>query len=218
MPYFHIRCFVPIFITLCYLFGTLKEPIGGISVLHDIQRSSACHLAIHFPTKTMTPSVNLKQNINFSVSLFSLMTLCTWSTWLYCLLLTFSGDIHPNPGPSISNTSPSSTSLSAISHELSSILQVSNNLSLVHYNIQSLLPKIDLLATELSSFDILTFSETWLSEAVNDDQILLPGFSPPVRQDRTYNSYGGVAAYVKEGISFLRRPDLEINNVESIWL
>ena len=35
---------------------------------------------------------------------------------------------------------------------------------------------------------------------------------------RPHSPYGGVVAYVREGVGFIRRPDLEIDPVESIWL
>ena len=46
--------------------------------------------------------------------------------------------------------------------ELSSAL-FQNYLSLVHYNVQSLLPKIDIIESELTYYDSLCFTETWLS-------------------------------------------------------
>ena len=72
-------------------------------------------------------------------------------TWFSILLLQ-AGDIHPNPGPlstssasSISNTSSTNISVIIFSN-------LSNHLSFVHYNVQSLVPKIDILGTELFEF------------------------------------------------------------------
>ena len=72
-----------------------------------------------------------------------------------------SGDIHPNPGPS-STTSSSSSSDSTTSMTSSIIksLNLNHHLSFVHYNVQSITSKLDVLYTELLDFDLLDFSET----------------------------------------------------------
>ena len=124
-----------------------------------------------------------------------------------------SGDVHPNPGPASSDTSSVTSDDS-----LMQFLNVPNQLSLVHYNVQSLSHKVDCLAAELASFDVLTFSETWLSDSVNTSDILIHGFQEPIRKDRPGDNHGGVIAYVKEQINFVRRQDLELLNVECIWL
>lgn len=54
-----------------------------------------------------------------------------------------------------------------------SSLNTSNNLSFVHYNVQSILPKLEILHAELIEFDILAFTETWLSPTDNPDDLLL---------------------------------------------
>ena len=46
-----------------------------------------------------------------------------------------------------------------------------HNLSFVHYNIQSISSKLDLLHVELVHFDILAFTETWLSASVDTDDL-----------------------------------------------
>ena len=152
-------------------------------------------------------------NIKFTMCCIGAICIMNITMWLCVLLLNTSGDIHPNPGPSISSVSTYDSSI-----DMSSIISSPNSLSLIHYNVQSLLPKLDLLVAELSSFDILTFSETWLSATITNDQLSIPGYCQPIRRDRQHNSYGGVIVYVKEGICCVRRPDLEIHTVESIWL
>ena len=42
---------------------------------------------------------------------------------------------------------------------------------MVHYNIQSLLAKVDKLQMELSHFDVIALSETWLSPDIKGDKI-----------------------------------------------
>ncbi|KAK3085741.1 hypothetical protein FSP39_008065 [Pinctada imbricata] len=114
------------------------------------------------------------------------------------------------PSPSTSTTSTDSTF--TLEHELKS------KLSIINLNVQSLLPKIDLIKAELSDFDVLSFTESWLKPTSDLDDISISGFSPPynyIRQDRTG---GGVSVYVKENIHSKRRDDLEADSCESVWI
>ena len=129
-------------------------------------------------------------------------------------MLSQAGNIHPNPGPaSISSDSMSvSTDISALH---SSVL--SKHLSFIHYNVQSILPKFDILFTELCDFDILAFSETWLNASITDDDISHQLYHKPERKDRA-DGYGGVLLYVKETLQYKRRRDIEPNGIECIWI
>ena len=80
----------------------------------------------------------------------------------------------------------------------------------------SILTKLEILNTELLDFDILAFSETWLSSAVKDEDLLLQLFNSPERKDRVGDRYGGVIIYIKEGIHYIRRKDLEVRGVECV--
>ena len=51
------------------------------------------------------------------------------------------------------------------------------------------------------SVDILGFSETWLSSSKRSSDFLIPGFQPSIRRDRTTSLGGGVAAYIRNGLS-----------------
>ena len=86
--------------------------------------------------------------------------------WLY-LLIVLSGDIEINPGPESVDLS-SSCSSCTIDINLSLFEQ---NFSLVHYDVQSLLAKVDQLQMELSHFDVIALSETWLSTDIKDDKV-----------------------------------------------
>ena len=86
-----------------------------------------------------------------------------------------------------------------------------------HHNIQSLLPKIDLLQYEIQPFDVFIFSETWLNNDINSNELKIINFKDPFRCDRDIRA-GGVAIYVKENIACKRRSDLEINNPECVWI
>ncbi|MEW8092476.1 MAG: hypothetical protein AB2784_22960, partial [Candidatus Thiodiazotropha endolucinida] len=65
---------------------------------------------------------------------------------------------------------------------------------------------------------MLAFTETWLSPAVDQTDLLLESYCEPERKDRPGDSHGGIMIYIKEGIFYKRRKDLEPRNIECIWL
>ena len=121
---------------------------------------------------------NYKLTLQASLLLFS-SSLIT----LLCVLLLQAGDIQPNQGPSTNHSSlhDHSTSSSFLNLDFSNLAK---HLSFMHYNVQSLAPKLDNLAAELIDFDILAFSETWLSENPLTDDLLIESFSRPEWKDR----------------------------------
>ena len=70
-------------------------------------------------------------------------------------------------------------------------------MSFLHYNVQSIFSKLDILHTELFDFDILAFTETWLTPAIDTDDVLLRSYNAPERKDRVKDNHGGVMLYVK---------------------
>ena len=140
------------------------------------------------------------------------------ATWLAVLLLC-SGDVHPNPGPlSTSSASSISSSSSSLSNTLLDALKLNHHLSFVHYNVQSMASKLDILQTELFDFDVLAFTETWLHPGITTDDLLIESFNNPERKDRVNDRHGGVILYVKEAIHYYRRQDLEPRGIECIWI
>ena len=97
-------------------------------------------------------------------------------------------------------------------------LPFNHNVSFVHYNVQSIYTKLELLQAELIEFDILAFSETWLNHSVDTEDLILESYQSPERKDREGDNHGGVNIYVKEGIYYKRRNDLEIQDLEAIWI
>ncbi|MCW4285900.1 MAG: reverse transcriptase domain-containing protein [Candidatus Thiodiazotropha taylori] len=75
-----------------------------------------------------------------------------------------------------------------------------------------------MLSAELTDFDILAFSETWLHPDIHTNDILIPEFKPPERKDRQRDRHGGVMLYVKDTLFYKRRQDLEPLNTECIWI
>ncbi|MCP3900406.1 MAG: RNA-directed DNA polymerase [Desulfobacteraceae bacterium] len=126
------------------------------------------------------------------------------------ILLLCSG-IHPNPGPESKD--------------------VYTDLSLCHVNIRSLksrdrfgfVYKMLHIKKELTTkIDIITVSETWLSNQDNSALYTLKGYQKPFRRDREAINgpigYGGVLAWVSNTVACKRRRDLELENIEAMWL
>ena len=88
----------------------------------------------------------------------------------------------------------------------------------MHYNVQSLLQKIDIIEPELPNFDLVSLTETWLNERVLTQDLAFNNYRLPFRRDPVGDSHGGMVAYVKENIPCKRRHDLELNTIECIWL
>ena len=115
-----------------------------------------------------------------------------------CIGFSIMFHVHPNPGPCRSD------------------------LSICHVNIRSIRnqSKVDHIACALADkFKIITLSETWLHSTCDTSHLLLQNFQQPFRRDRENNSgYGGVLAWVANDIAAKRRPDLEVFDLEAMWL
>lgn len=118
----------------------------------------------HFNCKIVPGST---RNITFTCACITV--LFTANSFLLLLdLLILCGDIHPNPGPA-SVSSLANSSLSS----MASMEMLSKHLCILHLNIQSPLPKIDLIRTESDAYDIMVFSESWLKPDISDNDIQL---------------------------------------------
>ena len=126
------------------------------------------------------------------------------------MLLICSG-IHPNPGP-----------VNVMDHRDISICHV-NIRSLKHIDEFGTRDKLMHIKCELASkFKIITLSKTWLSGSDSSEDYRLPGFQEPFRRDRDPNigavGYGGVLAWISNKIACKRRRDLELPDIEAMWL
>ena len=169
---------------------------------------------VKFPCRRIKMSCTYT-NVLFTHGQKILMSSFCFSIWIMSLIL-LADNIELNPSlESIDSTSsfgdPSDSSITDFS-----IFE--QNFSIVHYNIQSLVGKLDQTQVELSHFDVIALSESWLSDNVNTDEIMFRNYQRPVRKDRVNNSYDGVIIYVKENIPCKRRLDLEIDGPKCIWL
>ena len=141
-----------------------------------------------------TPVSENDNRRNIMETKFPILTFQNYLTLADAIILLCAGDIARNPGPNIH----------------------SRDLSVCHLNVQSLLSKVDLVAIELSKFDVITVSETWLDSTISTSDILIPNYQDPIRLDRNRHG-GGVAMYFKKCIPYTERQDLYLPGLEAIW-
>ena len=144
-------------------------------------------LYMHRNCKRLTAGKSLQANADFIFNLGLYFSFVVFATWLV-LLLYSCGDVHPNPGPlSTPSTSSSYSSSSGMSNTLFSSLDLSHNLSFVHYNVQSIFFKIGIIRNRtyrIRYLNILAFTETWLSPSTDTNELSLHSFNTPERKDR----------------------------------
>ena len=217
-PTYRRMCWFNVLLHLLF-FLTVRYYLASYSILAILQesenlaRKSCMHI---YSSEAALPGKSTVANVRFVSVVVTCLYIIEFALWLNILLLC-SGDVHPNPGPL---TSLSSDSILSSSSTMSTTIfsSINTSLSFVHYNIQSIFPKLDILHAELIDFDILAFTETWLSPTDDTDDLLFQSYNGPERKDRVSDNHGGVLLYVKENIHYKRRLDLEIKGIESIWI
>ena len=118
-----------------------------------------------------------------------------------CSLILLCGDVHSNPGPCSTDT------------------RKHKQFSLCHVNIRSLNLRLSSVETKLAPlYDVITLSETLLTQFIDSNDIKLQDFQEIYRLDRLDRGGGGVAAYIKNDIYVKRRDDLQLDNIELLWL
>ena len=83
--------------------------------------------------------------------------------------------------------------------------------SVVHYIVQSISNKVDIIESELSNFDIICLTKTWLDERTSNDTIS-PNEYNLYRRDRGGDNHGGICVYAKQNVHSHRRQDVELPN------
>lgn len=132
------------------------------------------------------------------------------------MLLLKCGDVESNPGPiSVSDISSISSTNSVNSTDYGS--EIRGKFSIVHYNVQSLRNKINILESELNIFSIVSLTETWLDDRTDNSDIKMGNYKL-FRRDRQGDSHGGICVYVKDDIYAKRRTDLELPDIECVWV
>ena len=195
------------------LFSLLHTNDSGtlFSLILALQRSNEIYRSIKLPYSRI--KCFQSKNQSFSLNCICMLILAVLSSWLLFLILQ-SGDIEVNPGPgSVDGSADSSLNVSFNAAEM-----LSNHLSILHLNIQSIAPKMDLIKCEADAYDVLVFSESWLKPETRDENITIENFLPPFRADRCDRPGGGVVVYVRDSFFCKRRSDLELQGLEAVWV
>jgi exonuclease III len=96
--------------------------------------------------------------------------------------------------------------------------QVDTRISIKHINAQSIKNKISLLELEAEEYDVVTISETWLHDSIENRDLHIEGFNEPLRCDRPGDRYGGVAIYHRAELPVKERKDIYTPGVEALWI
>ncbi len=97
-------------------------------------------------------------------------------------------------------------------------LRLNSNLTFMYTNAQSLVSKLDELRITVCDLlpDVISITETWLSEQIDNRELALPGFQL-FRKDRDNRKGGGVATYVKNGLHVSEKT-AKLTCPEAVWL
>ena len=115
------------------------------------------------------------------------------------------GDVEKCPGPTESNIQD---------------LFNQKGLKVFHQNIRGFFHNIAKLSTFLhthKNMHIFSLSETHIHNSTPTQLFEIPGYTF-INKNRDVDTHSGVAVYIKDRIPFIRRTDLEINELECIWL
>ena len=94
---------------------------------------------------------------------------------------------------------------------------IKNKFSVAHYNVQSIINKLDLIETELWNFDVISIAEPWLDRRTSDSDLNIKGFNI-FRRDRPGDNHRGICIYVRKNIYSFRRNAIELPNIECVWV
>ena len=94
---------------------------------------------------------------------------------------------------------------------------VEKGLGVACHNINRLINKLDelklILDTDKSPLDIYCICETFLTPTIDDNCLKINGYSF-FRKDRLHKRGGGILMYIRNGLNFQRRQDLEEKSIE----
>ena len=131
-----------------------------------------------------------------------------------CMVCTSQQD-----GEEVQNTESEDSDVRRQIPEMDELLN-KRGLKIFHQNIRGLLLKKNGVVQLLSSFpkiDMLGLSETHLNGSVSEEELKINGFQY-ARKDRTLGPAGEVGVYIKQGLSWHRRYDLEVDGVKCLWI
>ena len=151
---------------IAFLFTLLQSTYSSscLSLTLALQRSNETYKYIKFPYSRVKHAS--EKNLIFTRNCFFSLLLAVIVCWTSCIII-LSGDVELNPGPDSVGGSTDSDPNSSVSL----VHMLSNHLSIMHLNIQSIVPKLDLIKCEADAYDVLVFSESWLHPQVKNDSI-----------------------------------------------
>ena len=76
---------------------------------------------------------------------------------------------------------------------------------------------MDLIQPELCNFDVIYITESWLDGRTSDDDIKIENFKL-FRRDRPGDHHGGFVFMFVITLFSKRRHDLELPNIECLWV
>eukprot|EP00794_Sanderia_malayensis_P000892 gene892-189_t len=137
-----------------------------------------------------------------------------WLNVFICMLLLLCGDIERCPGPIYQND------ITRNSPEMNSLLG-KRGIKIFHQNVRGLSSNINLVSVLLQTFrgiDVLTLSETHI-ESDDEHRVFynISGYSF-VSRSRKAGKGGGVGVYISDDVTWDRRKDLEVEEIESVWI
>lgn len=122
------------------------------------------------------------------------------------------GDVHPQPGPSLTALRGSSTARSVASELNVFPKNTHANIKIALRNVRSLKSRENFILVKDSiqsfGFDIFTISETWLNSSVTDASVYIPGYLM-FTQDRGPQKAGG-------GLCVYKRDTLKVECIENL--
>ena len=181
MPEYRCTFTFTILFHLLLFMGPQAHAFSVYSCLRSIKYNEGLtrKASLHYCSKAVINGKHYMSNVVFTTILILLVITTIIATWTYSLLLCC-GDIHPHPGPVSSTPTLSiNSSMSNSSCSMTDNLNLSHHLYFVHYNVQSISSILDINYNELLDFDILAFSETWLSPDIPTDDLLIDSFNKP---------------------------------------
>ena len=201
-------------------------------VLRGVQISKENKMQLFYgTTKVLGPhlifkSRRVKKHVNLlSVHwLLSGMTIIQRSSLPFILIL-LANDIETNPGPictprniNASDNSDLERNMSLVSFLAGDNTRHGNRELVIHLNCRSLLPKVDELRAvfDLSKPLFIAATETWLNNNIPDTEVNINEYCIE-RNDRNSRG-GGVALYVKNGMKYERKLQLEDPDNETICI
>ena len=149
--------FVPFAFRIFVLLFIWNRVDNSFSLLSAIKQNLAKHEFIFQNLLRHTvPGKHYKENCKFTCHGLAFILLLVTVAWIFILLLK-AGDIEQNPGPQTGTSVSTANTSSLASGTSMNLSTLQNKLSIVHYNVQSINRKIDILSSELFEFDILAF-------------------------------------------------------------